>query len=309
MEKQSRVIIFCGKGGVGKTTASLALGLQQAQSGRRAVVVSSHPLPELAVGVSLKGLSERFPEAAKRFFVVHLDPKQLLAEVVQKNFPSEWMARGVLNSKIYQNLIEVAPGLKEFYFLSRLQALAERRAPSADQDSPDYDVLIWDAPATGHFLGTLRSARSFNIYLSGPLAAAGAEVERFFSNAANISVAAVSTLEEMAIEETIEMTRALQQDLGLKPEALVMNMVSPVTAAGPGAVEEVRELGSDSSDPALRFAVERAMLEREHALRLREAVAAREIYVERVRQWSSDLDLLVQVGEALQAVAARAVRT
>ena len=80
---QSKVIIFCGKGGVGKTTLSLSLALRMAEGGKRVVVVSSHPLPELAVAVSLEGMSEAMPEAARNLFVVHIEPRELLAELVR----------------------------------------------------------------------------------------------------------------------------------------------------------------------------------------------------------------------------------
>ena len=38
---QSKIIVFCGKGGVGKTTLSLSMALRCAQNGKRVVVVSS----------------------------------------------------------------------------------------------------------------------------------------------------------------------------------------------------------------------------------------------------------------------------
>ena len=78
------VLFFGGKGGVGKTTLALAYALRRAAAGRKSVVVSSHPLPELAVAVSLDGLGARFPEAARNLFVVHLDPKELLADLVRR---------------------------------------------------------------------------------------------------------------------------------------------------------------------------------------------------------------------------------
>jgi len=37
--------------------------------------------------------------------------------------------------------------------LARLQELAERKAAAAGAGNPDYEVLIWDAPASGHFPG------------------------------------------------------------------------------------------------------------------------------------------------------------
>ena len=296
MSVQSRIIVFCGKGGVGKTTLSLALALRHAAEGRKVVVVSSHPLAELAVSVSLEGLPDRFPMAARNLFVVHLNPKDLLRELVENNFPVQWVARAILESDIYNNLVEVAPGLKEFYFLARLQQLAERHIAA---DVPDYELLIWDAPATGHFLGTLRSARAFETYLSGPLAAAGTDLHNFFSNAANIVILPTTTLEEMAIQETIEMCRALEQDFQLRPTRLLLNLVSPIVDATHADVEELERTAAASSDQALRFALDRGLVERQRAADLRAELASPSLAVERARQWSGDLDLLAQIGQTL----------
>jgi anion-transporting ArsA/GET3 family ATPase len=303
MSRQSRIIVFCGKGGVGKTTLSLALGLRHAIQGRKVVVVSSHPLAELSVAVSLDGLAERLPEAARNLFVVHLDPREMLADLVRKHFPVQWVARAVLESSIYQNLVEVAPGLKEFYFLARLQQLAERQAAAGD--APDYDLLVWDAPATGHFLSTLRSARAFETYLTGPLASAGAELARFFSSAANITLLPTTTLEEMAIEETVEMCRALEHDFHLHPHRVLLNLASPLIDAPEAAVQSLAEAVEQSGDPALRFAFDRGMLERERAIELRIALRAATVAVERARGAQTDIDLLETLGRhlALQAAA------
>lgn len=305
MNPQARVIILCGKGGVGKTTLSLALGLRHATQGRKVVVVSSHPLPELAVAVSLEGLAEQYPTAAQNLFVVHLDPKELLAEVVQKNFPVQWVARTILNSQIYQNLIEVAPGLKEFHFLARMQQLAERKASASGQDVRSYDLLLWDAPSTGHFLSTLRAAKNFETNLTGPLALAGAEVARFFSNAAHITVLPTTTLEEMAIEETVEMCRALEREFQLKSTSLVLNLVSPLVTATQGEVEQLRRVAQSRGDRALHFALGRGMTERERAAGLGAAIPAPAIAVQRLHHWSSDLHLLYQISHALEAVPVR----
>jgi anion-transporting ArsA/GET3 family ATPase len=285
---------------VRKTTLSLALGLLHAAAGRKVLVVSSHPLHELGVAVSLEGLAKYDEKAARNLFVVHLNPKELLAEVVEKNFPVAWVARAVLESEIYKNLIEVAPGLKEFYFLARLQQLAERRA--ARGSTPDYDLLLWDAPATGHFLSTLRAARAFETYLTGPLASAGAELARFFSNAANVALLPTTTLEEMAIQETIEMCASLEQSYALKPTRLLLNLVSPLLAVPEHEVAHLSREAAASSDGALQFAIGRALTERERAAALRGEFAVETLAVERVRRWSSDLDLLRQIGRPLSAL-------
>ena len=294
MLPQSKIVIFCGKGGVGKTTLSLSLALRYAESGKRVVVVSSHPLKELAVAVSLEGIAEAFPTAARNLFVVHLNPKELLADEVRKNFPSQWIADKVLDSTIYQSLIEVAPGLKEFQFLVRLQQLAERKV----SDAPAYDLLLWDAPASGHFLGTLHAARNFETFLTGPLASAGADLARFFSGAQHITLLPITTLEEMAIEEMIEMCGKLEAEFALKAAAVLLNLVSPLAMAPEADIDALR----GHSDSALRFALERGVIERERAAYVRQKIPVEQIAVERARRWTSDLDLLDQLGRALGKV-------
>jgi len=297
MDPQARIVVVCGKGGVGKTTLSLALGLKHANQGRRVVIVSSHPLPELAIAVSLEGIATRFPAAARNLFVVHLNPRELLREVVEQNFPVQMVAQAILNSSIFKNLVEVAPGLKEFYFLARLQELAERKATAIGAGGPDYELLIWDAPASGHFLSTLRSARAFEAFLTGPLASAGAEMNRFFSNSAHMQILAVTPLEEMAIAETVEMTESLKHDFQLRCTALILNLVSPLVTAGE---EEVAELKvDDETSPALRFAIDRGKLERERSIDIGKAIRAPQVCVPRIREWSGDLDLLGQVSRFL----------
>ncbi|MEX2264142.1 MAG: ArsA-related P-loop ATPase [Bryobacteraceae bacterium] len=298
---QSQIVVFCGKGGVGKTTVSLALALKRANEGRKVVVVSSHPLRELAVAVSLDGLNTRFPVAAANLFVVHLEPRDLIAEVVQKTFPMEWVVNSILSNRIYQSLIEVAPGLKEFYFLARLQQLAERRAEASG--TPDFDLLFWDAPSTGHFLGTLRAARNFETFLSGPLAAAGADLARFFSNAARIIALPTTTLEEMAVTETLEMCAALEKEFQLAPSAVLLNMASPLVDAEATEIEKLQAAVGAPSREGMRFALDRGLLERARASDIASRLRVRMVTIERVRAWKDDLDLLDRIGQALGAAA------
>jgi anion-transporting ArsA/GET3 family ATPase len=288
MSETARLVIFCGKGGVGKTTLSLAAGLKHAIRGQKVLVVSSHPLAELALSVSLEGLSARFPAASGKLFVNYINPRDLIADVVHKHFPVPVMAQKILDSAIFNNLIEVAPGLKEFFFLGRLQELAER---------PEYDLLIWDAPASGHFLSTLRAAKNFEVFLTGPLSTAGAQLHRFFSNSHNIQLYPVTPLEEMAITETLEMTQAMASDFHVPCTALLVNLASPMCTAPEAAVEALGSL-KDSS-PAMHFAVERGLMERERWVNLRAALPAPQLAIPRITEWSNDLDLLARIGERM----------
>jgi anion-transporting ArsA/GET3 family ATPase len=298
MNASARLVVFCGKGGVGKTTLSLAAGLKHAINGRKVLVVSSHPLSELALAVSLEGLSARFPSAAANLFVVYIDPRNLIADVVHKHFPVPMMAQRILNSSIFKNLIEIAPGLKEFFFLERLQELAERRNDNSSEAVPDYDYLIWDAPASGHFLGTLRSAKNFEVYLTGPLATAGAQLHRFFSNRGNIQLFPVTPLEEMAITETLETVESMDKDFQISCSALLINCASPMCSATESDIAQVER--ARASSPAMSFAVDRGLLERERRAELSAALPVPQLLIPRITHWSDDLDLLAKIAEKMQ---------
>ena len=295
--------IFCGKGGVGKTTLSLAFALAQARAGKNALLVTSHPLAELAVSVSLAGLKQKAPQAAARLFVLHIDPKEILEHTVKQQIPSETLAAAVVSSRIYQSLIEVAPGLKEIVFLGRLQKLAEQR--TADDASSKYDVVVWDAPATGHFLQTMEVSRHFSFYLSGPFAQMGKEITRFFSDSGNFALLPVTTLEEMAVEETIELCGKLGGKLGMMPRGVICNMASPLLPSGSGNQKNTPPLpeAENTADSSLRFILDRLAVERSLSEHLRAGVKAKLIVVERRRRFGTDLDLLLDLSERLEGVA------
>ena len=291
----SRLVIFCGKGGVGKTTIALAAGLKHARAGRKVLVVSSHPLAELALAVSLEGLAAKYPEAARNLFVVYIDPKDLITDLVNKHFPVPAMASRILNSKIFTNLVNVAPGLKEFFFLGRMQELAERK--NLDATAPAYDYLIWDAPASGHFLSTLRAGKNFEAFLSGPLSAAGAQLHRFFSNRQNIHLVPVTPLEEMAIAETLELSQSVRKDFEMQCSTVIVNCASPFCTASADDVAGLVSLPEKSD--AMRFAVNRGIQERERLAGLATSLPSTQILIPRITHWVNDLDLLAKVGEKL----------
>src|SRR5215471_807345 len=285
MPDSARLIIFCGKGGVGKTTLSLAAGLKHAMNGRRVLVISSHPLAELALSVSLEGLAARFPSAAPNLFVLYIDPRDLISDLVDKHFPIAMMRQRIRNSSIFANLVEVSPGLKEFFFLGRMQELVERRHALAA--APEYEYLIWDAPATGHFLTTLKAARNFEVFLSGPLSSAGAQLHRFFSNHENIRLFPVTSLEEMAIAETLELAQAMSGDFSIRCSAVLLNCASAMCSASEPEIAALPP--AETSLPVMRFAIERGMMEREGLAQLRAALPAPQVLIPRINQWSNDL--------------------
>jgi len=305
---QLPLTILCGKGGVGKTTLSLALALHHAAQGRTALVVTSHPLPELAVSVSLSGLKEQQPVTAANLFIIHLNPRELLDSQVRRQIPSGLLADAVISSRIYKSLIEVAPGLKELAFLSYLHQLAEQRSDRKTGDeSPakgapgKFDLLVWDAPATGHFLQMLRVSRNFDQYLSGPFAVLGKQLTNFFSDHSRFELLPVTTLEEMAVEETIELCQKLAAEFSMRPRTVLCNMTSPLLAHAKGGTLPLHiPAGTRSSE--LQFILDRSEIEQSLFRYLESSIETKLRPVEREPQWNADLDLLLAVSHRLEGL-------
>jgi anion-transporting ArsA/GET3 family ATPase len=300
---EPRLAIFCGKGGVGKTSMALAFALERAERGHSVLVVTSHPLKELAISVSLAGLKQTRPDAAANLFIIHIDPLDLLANRVRQAIPSKTIVEKVLNSPIYNGLIEIAPGLKEMAFLSRLHEMTEQRTTGGEQGK-QFESLVWDAPATGHFLQTLKVSQQFETYLSGPFALLGREVSEFFSTAANLRVIPVTALEEMAVEETVEMCDKLAADLNIHPSRVICNMCSPLVESTDSEIETLLSQVSSNSGVAeeLKFVFERQEIERSLYKKLRSSVAAEPFIVKRTPAWNTDLDLLTDLAKQLSGL-------
>jgi anion-transporting ArsA/GET3 family ATPase len=259
-------------------------------------VVTSHPLPELAASVSLAGLKERYPEAADNLFVIHVDPREVLNDTVRATVPSSIVIKAILASSVYQSLVEVAPGLKEIAFLSRLHRLTEE--PS--EAGKTFDRVVWDAPATGHFLQTLLVSRNFEQYLSGPFALLGAQLASFSSDATRFAVLPITTLEEMAVEETIELWQQLRGDLAIEPKAVLCNMVSPLARSTQPVEELQAQLEAQGDDGAIQFILDRNAIERSLFAKIRAAVPGALRLIERKAAWTTDLDLLLDIAKQME---------
>lgn len=289
--------IFCGKGGVGKTLVSLSFGLLRAREGHRTLLITSHPLDELALSFSLSGLEEKEKEAASNLFIVHIDSKQVLESTVRKQMKSSVLIRTVLKSKIYESLVEIAPALKELAFLSRLRDLAETVTESGENL---YSTFVWDTPATGHFLAIMKATQKFETYLTGPFAELGGELRRFFASA-DLRVFPITTLEEMAISETIELAEELDTQIRMPADAIICNMTSPLMGSSQEQVEALAEVTrtDDPGEEFLRFALSRFQVEQELFLRLSSRGETPVHTLPRISTWRDDLDLLSQVAVSL----------
>jgi anion-transporting ArsA/GET3 family ATPase len=319
-----KLLVITGKGGVGKTTIAAAIGVLAAASERRAIVVEvgeESRLPGLfGIARARPGVERRLQEGLSS---ISIDPDAALLEWLQA-LGGRVSGRVLASSGTFQYFAAAAPGAKELVTMVKVLQLTRRGGRRTR--SGGYDLVILDAPATGHALGMLGSPQTFGaIARVGPIAGQARQLQELLESPSHTAYLAVAMGTEMAVTEVLELQDGLRRQLGRELAAVVVNALLPqrfsadelrrmaALAAGAG---ENGERGADghrarsaggadesvtaAAVQAARAVHDRARLQHNQVTRLRR----REFDVLGVPfVWGAELDL-----EAVRSIARRLTR-
>jgi anion-transporting ArsA/GET3 family ATPase len=265
-----RLVVVTGKGGVGKTTVAAAMGLAAARMGKRTMVceVSDQERITQTFGCKPAGFNET--EVAENLHTFSINPDDAKEEWLRHQLHSGALA-GLLNSsRIFQYLTAAAPGLAEIVTIGKVWELAQldRRTPR----SAPYDLVILDAPATGHGLALMRAPRTYaDVAKLGPIHNHAKAIGDFITNPRHTSIVAVALAEEMPVNETIDLEGRLRDELGMELAGVFVNGVLPERFSN----DEAKQLASvdGAGGPAAREALEAALAAHQRAKAQRSQVA------------------------------------
>jgi anion-transporting ArsA/GET3 family ATPase len=224
-----RLVFVTGKGGVGKTTVALALGLAAARRGLRTIVCEVAHQERFSRLMGREGVGYEETEIAENLNAISLDQQHTLEEWVGYQLPSRTLASLLSGNRIFQHLTAAAPGIKELVTIGKIWELAQLHRKT--KDARPYDYVVVDSPATGHGLGMLRAPRTFgDIARVGPIRAQADKIHDFVVSD-RTGVLAVALPEEMPVNETLEYREELEE---LRPlDAVVVNGVYPERFTSP----------------------------------------------------------------------------
>jgi anion-transporting ArsA/GET3 family ATPase len=189
----------------------------------------------LAPGAAPVGYAGR--ELAPGLRAMHVDPYAALAEYLSLQLRARAAVELVLRNKSFRQLMDAAPGWRELITLGKLWQLEQQRDAAGE---PPFDLLIVDAPATGHGLTFLDVPRVVVSALrGGPLRRHAAAVEALIEDPARTLLLPVALAEELPARETAELVARARGELGIALDRVVINAVEP--APFPAGLEDLDE--------------------------------------------------------------------
>jgi anion-transporting ArsA/GET3 family ATPase len=226
-----RVVFVTGKGGVGKTTVAVALGLRAAAEGKRTIVceVSAQENASRIFEHTQVGFHE--VEMAENLWSISIDPDESMREYVLLQLKVRAMRDMLFRSRIFNYLAAATPGLKELVTIGKIWELAQldRKVKSGRK----YDLVIVDAPATGHGIGFLQTPRTFAaIARVGPIHSQAQQLDRLITDQAHTGVAIVALPEEMPVNESAALEHDLRAEIGVAVDRVYMNGLYPERFSG-----------------------------------------------------------------------------
>lgn len=220
------LLVVSGKGGVGKSTLAAALGLLAAERGLRTIVAEVGEQSRLralfGVGESERGGETELQEG---LWSLSIDPDRALMEWLQ-SLGGRVSGRVLASSSTFQYFAAAAPGAKELVSMVKIWELTQGKRWRGRERS--YDMVVLDAPATGHALGMLDSPRTFGaIARVGPIAGQAERLQQLLQDPERSDYIAVAHASELAVTETLELQRRLGEQLGRELRAVVVNGTLP----------------------------------------------------------------------------------
>jgi arsenite-transporting ATPase len=159
-QTDKRVLMFGGKGGVGKTTTSATTALHFAAAGRRTLIISSDLTPSLSdIFETEIGASETAIRGVPNLWGLEIDPDEVMHRWKIKFGPEIYEAAQVFVDMPYDQVVDyvgMAPGIQEEFMLD---FILERVRDG------HYDLVVWDTAPAGDTLRLLELPYKFLSHL------------------------------------------------------------------------------------------------------------------------------------------------
>jgi anion-transporting ArsA/GET3 family ATPase len=219
-----RFVLVTGKGGVGKTTVCAAEAMALAAKGKRVLIAMCNAKERLSTMLGVPAIGPEIAAVGPNMWAVNMQPEKALEEYGILVLHSRALYKTLFDNAYVRTFLRAVPGMQEWSMLGKAWW---HTTETLKDGSFKYDVVILDAPATGHGLDMLRVPKVIvEVVPAGLLRRDAERAWALFKDRTTCAIVLVTLPEEMPTTETIELAQGLTE-LGLPVARVVVNAVLP----------------------------------------------------------------------------------
>ena len=208
-----RFLFLTGKGGVGKTTVTAALALVLASQGKRVLCATCQAKDRLSTLLDGPPVGEQIIQLRSNIQAVNIQPEAALREYGQMVLRIRALYRAVFDNKLVASFFRATPGLYSWAMLGKAWY---HTTETLANGTPRFDVVLFDAPSTGHALDMLRGPKVIvDVAPPGLLRREALKAWSMFEDPVQSGVVLVTLPEEMPVTETFDLLEALDSEMRL----------------------------------------------------------------------------------------------
>ncbi|MDA8277452.1 MAG: ArsA family ATPase [Actinomycetota bacterium] len=230
-----QVTIVAGKGGVGKSTVSVASALANARAGRSVILLSTDI--STITARAEREVAARDEYAANSPVFQLLRAEEILIEYLETHGLAS-LGKRLISTGVVSVIATAVPGIRELLILAKIKQLAQ---------SGDYDRIIFDAPASGHLMTLLSSPTGLkDIAKVGLLKNQSDDVEELLNDRSRSGLTIVTLPEETPVTESIETISKIRELKSIAVNALVVNQRISAPKLSPAGHSAICDSGDTS---------------------------------------------------------------
>jgi anion-transporting ArsA/GET3 family ATPase len=224
---KQKIIFVTGKGGVGKSAVAAALALRQSQAGMKTLLVELGYQSFYRDYFSLPEVTYQPQNLRENLDLALWSGPEALKEYARYLLKVESLYKLFFENSVTRALVNVAPALSELAILGKATSHPRKVGPALN-----YDCIVVDAFATGHFLALLKAPQGMAEAVSfGPMGEQSRSIERVLKDPSYCSYFVVSFPEEMPVIEGQELYVGIEQILNIKPVHIFNKVLNTPEAA------------------------------------------------------------------------------
>lgn len=220
----SKLWVITGKGGVGKSSVAAMMAKLAVAQGKKVLLVETHACTSLGRILGQKKFGYKEHSISKNLHIIQINPQDAFEEFILDQVKFKSVYNTIFNNRYVKNFMEATPGLNELLTIGKVWSLCEEHEKFAEGS---YDLVILDAPATGHALALLKVSQVVeNAVRVGPLKTKSEKISNLILDHKKTQVFIVTLAEDMPINECIELKDKLDEEK-ISVAGIIVNQVWP----------------------------------------------------------------------------------